>query len=79
METKYKIHVFYILSILIAIIIILITVRWSEVPKLVDYITFALTVTSLALALLAIIYSMYSNTTLSETVSSIGTSYRHGC
>ncbi len=71
METKYKIHAFYIVSILVLAIIALVTIEWSAVPRLVDYITFALTVTSLVLALLAIAYSMYSNTSFSQNVATL--------
>jgi len=74
MEEKYKIHSFYILLILGSIIVGLISVKWAEIPKLVDYITFALTVSSLGLALLAIIYSMYSNTTFSQNISTLESS-----
>ncbi|ODW53216.1 hypothetical protein BBL88_16175 [Vibrio parahaemolyticus] len=69
MEEKYKIHAFYILAILTSIIIILISVEWSTIPGLRDYISFALTVFSLGLAVIAIIYSMYSNTSLSSSLS----------
>ncbi|MEZ8783029.1 hypothetical protein AB6D77_10275 [Vibrio splendidus] len=69
MEEKYKIHAFYILSILVSIIIILMSVEWSAIPGLKDYISFALTVFSLGLAVVAIIYSMYSNTSLSSSLN----------
>lgn len=71
MEIKYKIHAFYILLILCGIIILLITVKWVEIPSLVQYLTFALTVTSLVLAMLAIVYSFYSNTTFSQTIGTL--------
>lgn len=71
MEEKYKIHSFYILLILCSIIVGLISVKWAEIPQLVNYITFALTVSSLGLALLAIIYSMYSNTAFSQNISTL--------
>jgi hypothetical protein len=71
MNREYKIHAFYILLILVSIIICLISVKWSDIPGLVGYITFALTVSSLSLAVLAIIYSIYSNSTLSQNVVSL--------
>lgn len=71
MNREYKVHAFYILLILFSIIIGLISVKWSEIPGLVGYITFALTVSSLSLAVLAIIYSIYSNSTLSQNVVSL--------
>jgi len=71
MEEKYKIHSFYILLILSAIIIVLITIKWAEIPKFADYVTFALSVTSLSLAFLAIIYSIYSNTSFTQNLSTL--------
>jgi hypothetical protein len=67
MEQKYKIHAFYILAILIAIIVILVTVKWSQVPNLSQLITFALTLSSLILAVLAIGYAVHSNTSFLQT------------
>ena len=72
MEEKYKIHAFYILFMLLGTIVVLISIEWSKIPKLVDYITFALTVSSLGLALIAIIYSFYSNTSFSQNMSALG-------
>ena len=71
MNKDYKIHSFYILLILVSIIIGLVSVNWSQVPKLVEYITFALTVSSLILAILAIVYSVYSNSSISELMGEI--------
>lgn len=71
MEEKYKIHAFYILTILTSIIVTLLSIEWSKVPDLVNYITFALTVSSLILAIIAIIYSIYSNTSISAALSGI--------
>jgi hypothetical protein len=73
METKYKIHASYIFFILIAVIIGLITVKWSGIPDLANLITFALTVTSLVLAVLAIGYSVYSNTSFTQNISTMTT------
>lgn len=71
MEEKYKIHAAYVLTILIAIIVLLITVRWSQIPQLAALITFALTLSSLILALLAIGYAVYSNSSISENISTL--------
>jgi hypothetical protein len=76
MNDKAKIHVGYIISILVAIIITLLTVKWSEIPGLADYLTFALTVSSLCLAILAIIYSIYSNSSFTGNISSLEISSR---
>jgi len=73
MEEKYKIHAFYILTILTSVIVILITVQWSGIPNLAEKISFALTLASLILAALAIGYAVYSNTTFSQTISTLNT------
>ena len=49
-----------------------VTQKSGQAPKiddLVSYLTFALTVSSLGLALLAIIYSVFSNTTFAQNIS----------
>lgn len=74
MEERYKIHAFYILSILFAIIIILVSVKWAAIPDLVDYIAFALTLSSLLLAVLAIIYSLLSNENLNKVMHNLNAS-----
>jgi len=66
MKETYKIHAYYILGILISIIIILIVVNWGEIEDLVGYIDFAATVTALAVGVLAIIYTILSNTNMSQ-------------
>jgi len=71
MDEKHKIHAKYILSILITIIILLVTVQWGQITKLVEYITFALTVTSIVLAVLAISYAVYSNTSFIQIVATL--------
>jgi len=76
MDTKYKIHAGYILLILLAIIVELVTVKWADIPQLVQYITFSLTVTSLVLAVLAIVYAFVSNDSLGRTLSAVGEASR---
>jgi hypothetical protein len=44
-------------------------VKWGDIPGLKDYISFALTVFSLGLAVLAIVYSMYSNSSLTTSLN----------
>jgi hypothetical protein len=68
METKYKIHAFYILLMLLITIVLLVSVRWGDVPLLVQYFSFALTLSSLLLAILAIIYSFYSSSSASQSI-----------
>jgi hypothetical protein len=71
MEEKYKIHAFYILGILLTIIAILITIKWGDIPNLAQYISFGLTFASLLLAILAIGYAVYSNSSLSQSISTL--------
>lgn len=73
MEGKYKVHAFYILTILVSIIVILITIEWSGIPNLAEKLSFALTLASLILAVFAIAYAVYSNTTFSQAVSTLNT------
>lgn len=67
----FKIHISYIIGFLITMIIGLITIKWNNIPNLVDYITFALTLSSLVLSLLAIIYSFVSNNKFSESIGAL--------
>jgi LPS O-antigen subunit length determinant protein (WzzB/FepE family) len=71
METKYKIHFFYIISILLIIIILISTLKLSSNSDLIKYISFASTITSLLLALLAIVYAYFSNATFSKNITMI--------
>jgi hypothetical protein len=71
MEKEYKIHAIYILGLLLAVIVILTTVKWAEIPNLAQYISFGLTFASLLLAVLAIGYAVYSNTSFSQNISSL--------
>lgn len=70
-NTNYKTHVGYIIFILIAIIILLVAVEWGKIEKLVEYITFALTLTSLVLALLAIVYAVFSNSKFVQNITTL--------
>lgn len=69
MDAKYKIHAFYVLLFLGSAIVILVSVKWGEIPSLVQYFSFALTLSSLLLAVLAIIYSFYSSSSNSQNIS----------
>lgn len=71
METKYKIHFSYIISILLVIIVVLASVEWSDNSDLIKYISFASTIASLLLALLAIVYAYLSNATFSKNITLI--------
>lgn len=69
-----KLHFLYIVGILIAIIICLMTVDFGNNQNLLSYLSFALTFTSLFLSLLAIIYAFYSNSSFSDTISTLNKS-----
>ena len=70
-KIKAKIHAFYIISILLGIIILLASVRFGNIPNLGDRLSFALTLASLLLAILAIGYNVVSNTSFSQTISTL--------
>lgn len=63
-----KTHGFYIILILVLVIILLSTLRFSGSIELVSYISFASTISSLFLAIIAIIYSFVSNNSLNQTI-----------
>lgn len=71
MNKEYKIHAFYILGILIVAIIFLISIKWYDIPKLAELVTFGLTVTSLVLAILAIAYAVYSNSSFTQNITTL--------
>lgn len=71
MNKEYKIHACYIVAILVAIIIALTTSKWGDNPKLVDFVNFAATLTSLVLAVLAIIYAFLSNASVAKSMNEI--------
>jgi len=66
-----RIHFGYVVSFLLLIIICLVTVKWGAIEELTNYITFALTITSLVLALLAIVYSFFSNSSMTRNISNL--------
>ncbi|MBI5774593.1 MAG: hypothetical protein HZA89_12725 [Verrucomicrobia bacterium] len=66
-----KIHFGYIISILVVIIIALLTVKWSDIPALAEHLNFALGITSLVLAVVAIVYAFFANNSFNVTVSKL--------
>ena len=62
-------HRNYWIGILVAIIICLLTMRYTADTQLKDYVSFAATLASLILAILAIMQAMYSSSTTSNTVA----------
>lgn len=70
-KNKLKIHGWYVIFILIAIIICLIAIDFSDNQNLVNYISFAATISSILLAVIAIIYSFYSNASMSKSLGAL--------
>ncbi|RHX83624.1 hypothetical protein [Leptospira stimsonii] len=62
------IHFYYTSGILLTIIIILLTIQLSTDSNTVNYISFGATLTSLFLGLIAIFYSIVSNSTLTNSL-----------
>jgi hypothetical protein len=71
MEEKFKIHAFYILLILVTIIILLLTIKWSNNIELVNHIAFAATLASLLLSVLAIVYAYLYNASFAGNLSKV--------
>jgi hypothetical protein len=67
------IHFYYIIGILVAIVIVLMSVDWGTNTTLANTLNFALGLTSLVLALVAIIYAFVANHSFSGTVTKIET------
>ncbi len=68
MRNNIKIHFIYIIGILLAIIVTLLTVNWSGKDDLVKQISFAASISSIILAALAIIYAFFSSSSLTNTI-----------
>jgi hypothetical protein len=68
---NHHIHYRYTIGILVGLMIILLTIKWTELESVANYISFAATVASLLLAVVAIIYSFLSNNSFSSSVSKI--------
>lgn len=71
MDDRIKIHALYIISILITIIIALTTSKWGDNPRLVEYVNFFATLSSLVLAILAIVYAYLSNAAIAQSMNEI--------
>jgi len=69
MEKINLIHRNYWIGILIAIIVCLLTMRYTADAQLKDYVSFAATLASLILAAFAIMQTMYSTTAMTNTMS----------
>jgi ABC-type multidrug transport system fused ATPase/permease subunit len=66
-----RLHFTYIISILTAIIVVLLTVRLADDEPVVAYISFALTISSLLLAVLAIVYGFISNASIAQSMGDL--------
>jgi hypothetical protein len=70
-DIHYRYNMSYLLLICLLAIIVLITVKWGSIPDLSELISFGLTLTSLFLSLIAIVFSIYSNVGFSKNVSDL--------
>jgi hypothetical protein len=70
---RLRIHFIYWVFILILVIIAIATDRWTSKPDFTQYLTYAATMTSLVLALVAIFYSFIANDGLSKSLGNIST------
>jgi hypothetical protein len=68
---KLKVHAFYVILILVLIIILLATVHWAGIRDLAQYLNFGATLTSMVLALVAIIYAFVSNSSAGERIGAL--------
>jgi hypothetical protein len=73
MSSNLKTHLFWIIGVLTIIIIVLLSVNWNSVKDLAGILNFALGLTSLVLAIVAIIYGFVANNAFAGTVSRIET------
>ena len=64
----------YAAFLLVIIIIILATVNWYNVPKLVEYMSFASSIASIILAVLAIAYSVLSSSSMDRNLGALAAS-----
>lgn len=66
-----KYHFYWIIAVLVAVIIYLITVKLGENTQVVGLINFGSTLTSLVLAVLAIVYAFISNSSVSQSMGKL--------
>jgi hypothetical protein len=70
-HTKLKIHFFYVVLILGLFVVSLITRDWTKIDGFIDYLNVAAGVTSIALGILAIIYSFVSTGSFNQSLGAI--------
>ena len=72
MANEYKVPLTYvIIAVLVTVVICLVSFKWYDIPNLASLITFALTVTSLVISVLAIGYAVVSNLSFSQNISNL--------
>ncbi|RUR46239.1 hypothetical protein [Vreelandella populi] len=67
----FRLHRNYSISILVAIIVILLSIHATDAPKLYENISFASTMSSLILSIIAIIYALQTSGTLASSLNKI--------
>ncbi len=70
-KLHYRYNMIYPAIILLLAIILLITVKWGAIPELERLISFGLTLTSLFLSLIAIVFAIFSNFSFSKSSTSL--------
>jgi len=70
-QPRTALHFAYVVGILLALIIALITIEWSEVEGLLSYLNFASTVSSLLLALVAVGYAVFTQSSAMSALTSV--------
>src|SRR5262245_46405287 len=71
MDKAARIHAFYILLILGSVIVTFVVIDWGPIKDLANLVSFAATVTSLLLAVIAIVYSFVYNTRAAEATGEL--------
>lgn len=66
-----RLHFIYVVSILVAIIVALTTVKLANNEQVVSYVSFALTLASILLAVVATVYAFVSNASLAQSIGGL--------
>ncbi|MFA5125339.1 MAG: hypothetical protein WC473_06005 [Patescibacteria group bacterium] len=78
-KLHYRYNLFYLLLISMIIIVALLTTEWGAIPNLASLISFGLTLTSLFLSLIAIIFAIFSNFSFSKSAGDLQTASSKIC
>jgi hypothetical protein len=68
------VHYRYMLGITIALLIVVLSVKWRSIPEIASLLSFALTFSSLVLAIIAIIQALLSNSAFARIIGSVTSS-----